>query len=556
MPSPLTRRPETKSFSIEDLLDRVRRGEVRIPDFQRPLRWTAEDVRDLLDSVYRGYPIGTLLFWRREAPAASVSFGPVRIDAPSTSQGLWAVDGQQRVTALAGVLLHPAYGDEPGRDDFHLYFDLETEELLPPSGDAAPPPHWLPMNEVLDSESLLNWLNRYPSREAHPEHIRAAIRLGKAIREYQVPAYVVDTTDEKVLRIIFKRLNTAGRPLTDEEVFNALYVGSRSLSLESVTQGLRELGFGAVPESLLLRAVLAVRGLDFTRGYQQQLRQDDDFTETVQRTERAMRDAIVFLKRDAFIPHLKLLPVPENSLVLLTRFFQLHPEPSPRSRELLSRWFWRHVVFGGWVLKPAEALEVVSAMRSDEERSIQALLAQVPSPLIRWWMESGLPVIPNPGGTQPPLVMRTALLSLQPRHLVTGAVLDPGAVLDAEPDGFVPIVPLPGSPEWPLSMVPGPRTFRLVGGAPFNYLFHPSLAGPSPLAVLQGQPPPDAEVLASHGLTPAMLDGLAQGTPDLFLQRRRVQLEPVLRQFIEARTRWEDSDRPSLQSMIIDDGED
>ncbi|RYZ16342.1 MAG: DUF262 domain-containing protein, partial [Myxococcaceae bacterium] len=500
MPSLLTRRPETKSFSIEDLLDRVRRGEVRIPDFQRPLRWTAEDVRDLLDSVYRGYPIGTLLFWLREAPASSVSFGPVRIDAPSTSQGLWAVDGQQRVTALAGVLLHPAYGDEAGgRDDFHLYFDLETEELQPPFTNVVPPAHWLPMNEVLDSESLLGWLNRYPDREAHPEHIRAAIRLGKAIREYQVPAYVVDTTDEKVLRIIFKRLNTAGRPLTDEEVFNALYVGSRSLSLESVAQGLRELGFGAVPESLLLRAVLAVRGLDFTRSYHHQLHQDDDFTETVRRTERALRDAIVFLKRDAFIPHIKLLPSPENSLVLLTRFFQLHPEPSPRSRELLSRWFWRHVVFGGWVLKPAEALEVVSAMRSDEERSIQAMLAQVGAPLIPWWLEAGLPVIPNPEVAQPPPVIRILLLSLQPRHLRTGAVLEPGELLDSETEGFLDIIPLESTPEWAVRGSLLQRTLQAV--APFNFLFHPPLPGASVLTLLEERSLPDPEVLASHGLT-------------------------------------------------------
>ncbi|NOJ93456.1 DUF262 domain-containing protein [Corallococcus coralloides] len=554
MPAPLTRRPETKSFSIEDLLDRVRRGEVRIPDFQRPLRWTAEDVRDLLDSVYRGYPIGTLLFWRRDAPAANVSFGPVRIDAPSTSQGLWAVDGQQRVTALAGVLLHPSYGDEAGRDDFHLYFDLETEELHAPPQSGAPPPHWLPMNEVLDSESLLHWLNRYPGREANPEHLRAAIRLGKAIREYQVPAYVVDTADEKVLRIIFKRLNTAGRPLTDEEVFNALYVGSRSLSLESVTEGLRELGFGNIPESLLLRAVLAVRGLDFTRGYQEQLNQDDELTETVRRTDRALRDAIVFLKRDAFIPHLKLLPAPENSLVLLTRFFQLHPEPSPRSRELVSRWFWRHIVFGGWGLKPAEALHVFAAIRSDEERSIQALLGQVPPPLIRWWMETGMPVIPNaPMG--PPLVLRIAMMSLQPRHLLTGAVLEPGELLELPGEGLQPILP-PGDVRWMTPGIVDRRMVRRVMDGTFSFLFHPPVPGRPLVQVLEAEPSLAEEVLQSHGLTAQALDALRHRDGLGFLQLRQAVLEPVLRQFMEARTRWDDSDRPSLQSMIIDDDED
>ncbi|MBN9683586.1 MULTISPECIES: DUF262 domain-containing protein [unclassified Corallococcus] len=554
MPAPLTRRPETKSFSIEDLLDRVRRGEVRIPDFQRPLRWTAEDVRDLLDSVYRGYPIGTLLFWRREAPAANVSFGPVRIDAPSTSQGLWAVDGQQRVTALAGVLLHPSYGDEAGRDDFHLYFDLETEELHAPPDAGPTPPHWLPMNEVLDSESLLHWLNRYPGREAHPEHLRAAIRLGKAIREYQVPAYVVDTADEKVLRIIFKRLNTAGRPLTDEEVFNALYVGSRSLSLESVTEGLRELGFGSVPESLLLRAVLAVRGLDFTRGYQEQLNQDDELTESVRRTDRALRDAIVFLKRDAFIPHLKLLPAPENSLVLLTRFFQLHPEPTPRSRELLSRWIWRHIVFGGWELKPPEALQVFSAIRSDEERSLQTLLGQIPPPLIRWWMETGMPIIPStPVG--PPLVLRIAMLSLQPRDLRTGAVLEPGELLELPGEGLQPILP-PGDMRWMTPGIVDRRMVRRVMDGTFGFLFHPPVPGRPPVQMLEAWPPLAEDILQSHGLTQQAIGALRRNDGLEFLQLRQAVLEPILRQFMEARTRWDDSDRPSLQSMIIDDDED
>jgi hypothetical protein len=555
MPAPLTRRPETKSFSIEDLLDRVRRGEVRIPDFQRPLRWTADDVFDLLDSVYRGYPIGTLLFWRREAPAAHVSFGPVRIDAPSTSQGLWAVDGQQRVTALAGVLLHPAYGSEAGRDDFHLYFDLEAEELRAWPEEGAPPPHWLPMNEVLDSESLLHWLNCYPGREAHPEHLRAAIRLGKAIREYQVPAYVVDAADEKVLRVIFKRLNTAGRPLTDEEVFNALYVGSRSLSLESVTQGLRELGFGAIPESLLLRAVLAVRGLDFTRGYQEQLDQDDELAETVRRTDRALRDAIVFLKRDALIPHLKLVPAPENSLVLLTRFFQLHPEPSPRSRELLSRWFWRHLVFGGWVLEPQEAMEVFLAIRSDEERSLQSLLSQVSHPPIKWWDTSGVPILPNPGTSQPPPLMRLALVTLQPRHLLTGAPLDLTALLDA--DAFQPALPRVSHLEV-LSATVGPGTALVRSGSVngFTYLLHPGLPPSSVATVLRSNPPPAPEVLRSHGLSLAAVQALRHNAEVDFLRERIQVLRPVLYQLIESRTRWDDSDRPSLQSMIIDDDED
>jgi hypothetical protein len=47
----------------------------------------------LFDSIWRGFPIGNLLLWRRPAPAASVQVGPVSIDAPELDSALWVVDG-------------------------------------------------------------------------------------------------------------------------------------------------------------------------------------------------------------------------------------------------------------------------------------------------------------------------------------------------------------------------------------------------------------------------------------------------------------------------------
>lgn len=73
----------SESLTIEDLLGRVRRGQLRMPGFQRPLIWKTEDVRLLLDSVYNGYPLGMLLFWDRPAPAAQVRWGHWVQDAPA-----------------------------------------------------------------------------------------------------------------------------------------------------------------------------------------------------------------------------------------------------------------------------------------------------------------------------------------------------------------------------------------------------------------------------------------------------------------------------------------
>ena len=109
MPSPprLPRKPEARTEKVEDLVERVLRGVVRVPEFQRGLKWDADDVRDLFDSIHRGYPIGSLLFYKRPAAAARLEVGPLKIDAREISEAWWVVDGQQRLTALAGCLARP-----------------------------------------------------------------------------------------------------------------------------------------------------------------------------------------------------------------------------------------------------------------------------------------------------------------------------------------------------------------------------------------------------------------------------------------------------------------
>jgi len=552
MPSTLTRRPQATAFSIEDLLDRVRRGEVRIPEFQRPLRWTEEDVRDLFDSVYRGYPIGTLLFWKREAPAASVTFGPVRIDAPSTSQALWVVDGQQRITSLAGVLLHPAYEESSGRDAFVLYFDLETEEVISASASASPPEHWLPLRVVQDSELLLEWLDRYPGRTRYPEHTRRAIRLGKSIREYHVPAYVVEAAEEKTLRIIFKRLNTAGSPLIETEVFNALYggvAGSRPSNLEALAEDLKALGLGTLDEPTLLQAVLAVQGLDYTQSFQTQFREEDDLTEILQATQRALRNTIIFLKRDAHLAHLRLLPEP-HSLHILARFFHLHPEPSPRSRDLLSRWLWRHAVAhsssGSLVLfsRVADFRELLPRIQADEEPSVQELLAALPaSPHDPAGVFiQGLFFDLSHVGSR---IEANALLSLRPRHLLTGAPLDVASLLDEKgPSAFQSILPRTGA------------LWDLVGFRLANMLLHPSLPDGGIMEILRTLARVDPVALDSHAIPSQGIELLRHADPDAFLTQRALALNELTLGFLKARTRYDESDRPSLQSLIIEDEED
>lgn len=82
---------------IQTLLTWIEEGDVAIPEIQRPFVWSAVKVRNLLDSLFRGYPIGYLIAWRN--PDARLR------DGTSSSGKQILIDGQQRVIALMAALL-------------------------------------------------------------------------------------------------------------------------------------------------------------------------------------------------------------------------------------------------------------------------------------------------------------------------------------------------------------------------------------------------------------------------------------------------------------------
>jgi uncharacterized protein with ParB-like and HNH nuclease domain len=92
-----TQRYSVTPHPIETLLIWVKSGEIAIPEIQRPFVWEATKVRNLLDSLYQGYPVGYLVSWRN--PTVKLKDG-----TPSAGKRI-LIDGQQRITALMAALL-------------------------------------------------------------------------------------------------------------------------------------------------------------------------------------------------------------------------------------------------------------------------------------------------------------------------------------------------------------------------------------------------------------------------------------------------------------------
>ena len=89
------------NFSLENLIGQIELGQIGLPDIQRPFVWSNAKVRDLFDSMYKGYPVGYLLFWQN---GQSDGHRPIGADGKQLQPDLVIVDGQQRLTSLYAVL--------------------------------------------------------------------------------------------------------------------------------------------------------------------------------------------------------------------------------------------------------------------------------------------------------------------------------------------------------------------------------------------------------------------------------------------------------------------
>lgn len=397
----LDRRPEVRAFTVEKLLLEMKAGRIRVPEFRRPLVWLSSHVLALFDTMYRGFPVGTLLFSRGPAEAAKFSFGPVWVDAPAMGDALFVLDGQQRMTALAAAMLHP--DRQPRGDTFAVWFDLEKERFVQLTS-AAPPLTWIPLNVAGNHRALANWFAEWPLRAERPDLRERAFHLNDILERYEIPAYIVEHASKEVLGRIF--MEVSGIEVHEGDAHRGSSIRGAIARLHEET------GFGSIDGSLYLRCLKAVKGID----PRTTLREIDD--ETLQRTETALRLALSFLIEDAGIPHIRLLPY-RLPLIVLARLFALHPEPDARARRLLVFWVWRGALSGAHTrVRSAAAHELQACLDADLFSSIARLLLRVPKP-----RQIQLPGWGDLDGSETSPLSRAcmvALLHVSPRDPSTG----------------------------------------------------------------------------------------------------------------------------------------
>ena len=247
--------------SIQDLLNQIGRDEILLPEFQRGYVWNRDQVRGLMQSLYRKHPTGHLLIWRTYKPS------PVRGgEAARDGHSLLLLDGQQRLTTLYVLFKGEAPRFYEGESlFFDLHFNMQTEEFrFWQKSQMENNPAWIGVHEFLQ-EGLTALLERL---ERLDDERRAIIqqnlaRLGKLdkVRDY---TYTVDQVSgdhysvEEVVDI-FNRVNSKGTPLTRADLALAhvcsLWPEARA-ELRTFSGRMAERGF-AVDLNFLVRCLAA-----------------------------------------------------------------------------------------------------------------------------------------------------------------------------------------------------------------------------------------------------------------------------------------------------------
>lgn len=213
-------------YDLQSLVKFIELGEIALPDIQRPFVWSNAKIRDLFDSMYRGYPVGYLLFWQNALATGAKAIGA---DVKQKPARLLIVDGQQRLTSLYAVLRGiPVVREDYTTERIEIAFNPLTEEFQ--VGDAATRKDkaFLPDISVLWAKgaSLFDIAAEYLRSVATVRELDDAQRHSaqKAIqRLFSLHAYpftaleLASTVDDDQVAEVFVRINSQGKSLVQSD---------------------------------------------------------------------------------------------------------------------------------------------------------------------------------------------------------------------------------------------------------------------------------------------------------------------------------------------------
>lgn len=417
------------SLTIREVIDTVLRGQIRIPAFQRGFVWEPERVAYLMDSIYKRYPFGSLLFWRtNEQLKCERELGPFDLPPPTADYPIdYVLDGQQRVTSIFGVFQTelPVLRPELWRE---IYFDLGATEsaqeaqfcaLLP--SEITEDRHF-PLKTLFDTTAY-----RRATAPLDESTAKRVDDMQSVFKEMRIPIQMFKTEEKAAVAIIFERVNRQGVPLDTLQLLAAwtwseefqLHAQFEDLADQLAPFGYKDVGVDA---NLLLRCCSAILHGDASPESLMKLN-GGEVRERFSEVINGVKGAVDYLRTNCRVHSLDYLPF-ATILVPLSVFFATPGESETKytddQRTVINRWFWRTAFskrYASAVLRNLNA--DIDEMRKLRDGKPSALGGFPVSIQDSFFTESGFTM-----GTANTNTFVLLLAQQSPRSFISGAPID------------------------------------------------------------------------------------------------------------------------------------
>jgi len=342
---------------IEELAQRIKDGDIRLPKFQRDFVWEKHQIIDLLDSIAKNYPIGSVLLWLSTQKLASErNIAELKIKEKDEIYPVnYLLDGQQRLSTICGALF---WDGQEANSVWNLVYDLRNQKFYHLDHLGDPPLHQIRMNKLSDSAKFFKHVFSLDNLDASDKESlkQAADKLFNRFKDYRIATVTLADMSIDAVAPIFERINSTGTQLTIVDLMRAATWSPEFDLIDTIDQKILEQvqpkGFGNIERKSVLRNLSAAAGGGFSADSIDHLRNKSaaELLTATNHTVDAYKRAVDYLSTNIGLPNDSSVPY-ANQIVILAELYRRLPHPPFSKQSAVTRWFWRTACsgyFGGW----------------------------------------------------------------------------------------------------------------------------------------------------------------------------------------------------------------
>lgn len=345
--------PKPDSKKYKDLISEIQKGVIKIPKFQRDFVWSIDKTAQLLDSILKGYPIGTFILWQTDERINDIkNIG--NLELPSTPDGQkvqYVLDGQQRITSLyaafSGAKIQKT-GEKKITDYSEIYVDLDADinednQIITPENTVN---RHISLHEVLNFNYSIG--KKMEGEGFTPKEVEKVDDYARAFETYEFSIVLLRKEDIFSAIEVFTRINTGGQELTLFEIMSAkTYDEGRNFDMQKKWDDFIEEVKGSNYETISSSVILQILSLVLSNTKECKRKtilqlDKQKIIDSWDSAISALTEAIEYFRTQYRIPASQILPYYALLVSFAYFFYQKDKDqPNGNQRNMLEEFFWR-----------------------------------------------------------------------------------------------------------------------------------------------------------------------------------------------------------------------